>query len=618
MFESFVQRLKPQLVFAVIASVFGIVFMVLTPPFQSPDEATHFFKAYQISTGQLVSVKQNDRVGGSLPKSIIRETNRFAHLPGRIHAKTSQKEILGSSQESGSEEKQFVDFPSAAVYSPISYAPQSIVIALAKFFSPSPLFLLYAARFASLLFWVICIFFAIRIMPTFQWLMVALALLPMSIFTHMSVTADVVTNALAFLLIAHFIRSIFSDEKLNRKEFYFLLALSILLASAKLVYAPLIGLFLLIPRKRFTKTLSFWMHFGILVAVNFGTVLCWSVVSNGLYTPHSAYHPEFVGNTNLISCADMGNQLAYILSHGTYIFEVFGRSMVESFSMYYEGFVGTFGWLDTHLPSWIFGVVYLSLFFIALIDGNKEYRFKLSAKFLFAAIILGITCLILLSQHLIWDCVGGKTIGNLQGRYFIPFAPLIFFLFGGNFSGRAKSILPIIVIVLSIGTLTLSSHTIHDRYYTPSKFETVQTVCDHEELLNDQQFKTSREGIWATNAQVRSNETARSGKFSVKLNPKDQFGTLIETTCNSGDVLEIEVWRKGSNGRIVVTANDPEVFYQWYETTDNTNDEWNRIGAAVHIPRGMKNEPISIYLLYPADKDSCYFDDLKIRHHRLQ
>ena len=50
---------------------FGLVMLIITPPFEAPDEPHHFMRAYQISQGQLLPTFRNNKGGDELPESIL-------------------------------------------------------------------------------------------------------------------------------------------------------------------------------------------------------------------------------------------------------------------------------------------------------------------------------------------------------------------------------------------------------------------------------------------------------------------------------------------------------------------------------------------------------------------
>ena len=65
--------------FLLIGGFFGLVMLVLTPPFQVPDEHDHFFRAVMISSGQFVAksypfseeLKKIDLVNDSVFQKIV-------------------------------------------------------------------------------------------------------------------------------------------------------------------------------------------------------------------------------------------------------------------------------------------------------------------------------------------------------------------------------------------------------------------------------------------------------------------------------------------------------------------------------------------------------------------
>lgn len=67
----YIEGSRAHLVFLALALIFGLSFLVVTPPFQVPDETNHFLKAYQVYTGQLMGVKEMGRRSShqGMPKS---------------------------------------------------------------------------------------------------------------------------------------------------------------------------------------------------------------------------------------------------------------------------------------------------------------------------------------------------------------------------------------------------------------------------------------------------------------------------------------------------------------------------------------------------------------------
>jgi uncharacterized membrane protein len=463
---SLLDKMRPEIFFLYVSLCFGLIILIITPPFQIPDETNHFYKAYQISEGKFVSIKKDNRLGGNVPVSLVKVTEPFLRLRWNENNKIDKNAILKQLQMPlVAEEKVFVDFPNTGLYSFVTYAPQALSIFISRCFSLPSLWIFYLSRLFALVFWVFCVFYAIKIIPVYKWFFCLLALLPMSLFINMSLSGDVVTNALAFMLIAYILRLAFCEKNVTSINFLCVMVLSILLALSKIVYTPLIFIFLIIPKDKFVSTKAFYFLSSVLFCIAFLTVLFWSNIISGLYIPYSAYDPAFRDNASLVKDADIHDQLHYILTHGFYFFDVMYNSMTKSFDMYFEGYIGTFGWLDTNLPKWLVIFSYLIILIVAFIGDGNSFQFTFKNKFILFFSFIAALSLLLLSQHLTWDIVGGDRIVTIQGRYLIPILPLLFMICKSSKFNYIRSV-PFIVIIFSGLSLVITVYTLFNRYYS--------------------------------------------------------------------------------------------------------------------------------------------------------
>src|SRR5207302_8601264 len=74
-------RLRPEYLFATLLAVFGTVFALGIPPCQTPDEPSHFFRAYRVSQGKLTVHKKAEWPGTAVPVSVAKLVENFNHLP---------------------------------------------------------------------------------------------------------------------------------------------------------------------------------------------------------------------------------------------------------------------------------------------------------------------------------------------------------------------------------------------------------------------------------------------------------------------------------------------------------------------------------------------------------
>src|SRR5438128_2418991 len=118
---------SPLFYYTFILAGLGVLLVFLVPPFQSPDEQTHFYRAYQLSEGHLIANRLSYGAGDTLPKSLSDSFNSFYYLlfqPDKKIDINSFKTVLGKSLNSTSTVE--TRFENTAPYPPFAYLPQII------------------------------------------------------------------------------------------------------------------------------------------------------------------------------------------------------------------------------------------------------------------------------------------------------------------------------------------------------------------------------------------------------------------------------------------------------------------------------------------------------------
>lgn len=599
----------------ILGFCFGLSYLVLTPPFQSPDEINHFYRAYQISDGHLYAEKVNQRVGGFVPESLVKTADMFSGMRGNPHKKTNRNQINSAFNITLNAEKTvFVDYPNTAVYSLISYAPQSISIFLFKSFSFSPLALLYLGRLSSLIFWLLVLLVAIRIMPLHKELLALLALLPMSLFINSSLNADVVSNALGFLSIAVIFRAIYRTEKTSIYEWIIIAFLAVCLASAKLLYVPVFALLVFVPSHRFKSRLIRWGALASIATLALVTISFWSGYINGLYIPYVDYNHMFRDGIDLISCANLNDQKTFIQDNAFYFLEVISTSLEHGFEMYSNGFIGTFGWLDTYLPSWSIWIGWIAIFVVSIFGNTDQKKINPALRVSLLLVFSFVLFLVLLSQHLIWDCVGGDSIHNLQGRYFIPIAPVLLITFSLPNLRLGKYAFKIISITALLLNLT-ALKTIVSRYYQPDSFSS-KTYNTGAENVRDNLYLCDN-GNTLKGGQFRSEETSLNGNYSAEMSPEHPFAFSVDLDdVRPGDIVKVNVWRNTNHGGIIISTENSRVYRAQFNPTGEEKNGWQKIEAVYPIDQLLRNNTLNICCWNP-EPTTTFMDDFSIEHQKL-
>ncbi|MDY7991475.1 DUF2142 domain-containing protein [Paenibacillus polymyxa] len=443
--------------FLIIALLFGLCWMFLLPPFQAPDEESHFFRAYGISSGKLICENIGvSNAGSYLPDNI----NLFQQSLGaediKFHYEVKQdlskfqkaKNMYPSNTES------FLAYGNACAYSPIPYIPQVLGIEFGKLFHASWLIIFYLARLINFLAFIGVIYYTIKISPKLKYLILLLALMPMMLHQAVSLSPDALTVSLCFLFVAYVMKMRHESELVSRKNIIVLILLSIAIALLKVTYFPLTFLVFIIPADKFGVRKNFWKT-GL-------SVITLSIVFTGLWFFCTRLsHIEFP--------LDPTEQLKNALYHPF----AFAKLLIMSFFVndaLYIQFFGDFGWLDTPLPLVLAIAYYCVLTIVTFYEGRKEIANPVNERADFWSAILGVVsfvgCALLveISLYLNWTQDSPNYISGVQGRYFIPIAFAFFYSLYLliPFIVRKRKSIALIFILL---TLLMSCYQLVIRFY---------------------------------------------------------------------------------------------------------------------------------------------------------
>jgi uncharacterized membrane protein len=396
----------------ILGAIIGLAMVVITPPFQVPDEDAHFFRAYQTSTFNLLLEKRNGRVGADLPRSYL-ETQLLFRI---ITIDRSSKVNASMYKHALSMTDSDLAFCSPILpYPPVAYTAQALGMAVGRIASAPPIVSFYVSRLLNLALFLFMVTCAIRLMPVMPWGLALLTLMPMTMYQAASLSADAFTIGFSFLMIAFLLHCAAQDSRLAARDIVLMFAGAALLALAKQGYSPLIFLVLLIPYNRFgTRMRKAMVAAGLFIvtaAIGIACVIAIRDYSVGLPGSNSA------------------EQLRLILAHPlSYMGKLF-LSPFRSFCI--ESFIGWLGWLDTRLTKWI--LVPYSLLLIAVpFAERRTFILSRRQRLLAGGLFVLLGAIIFTVQYLSWNAVGRKIIDGVQGRYFIPFSPLLLLQFNSR------------------------------------------------------------------------------------------------------------------------------------------------------------------------------------------
>lgn len=467
-FKSFFDTVSPVKFFVVTAFIFGSLFILITPPFQTPDEPTHFLRAYQVSEGQLKTnaAYYKNTPGDYFPVSIGKTIDATSTRPIIKFLPSAKYDIYKTSRaaniEIKAEQKMFFPSDKIAQYSPLNYALQGIGMAIGKLFSVPPIALLYIARFMGLVTWVVLFACAIKLLPKRRWAAVYIGLLPMALFQAAGVGADVVTNGASALFVAYVLRLLWNKSQLTGRDLGLLIGIGSLMVLSKPIMAIFLLFVLLIPARQILKSKQ-RVHVAylvkmLLVIVPVCILQVWLAINQG----------GSISLSDGVNGSDPGAQARFIANNphsfintlwNTYFFS-WGDTVTRSI-------IGSFGWVDAPLSEGIVTIGYIGLALVLLLSTDRQFKpwLKRSQKLTVATILLLYWGAVSAAMYLYYSPIGFKIIVGLQGRYLLPMLlPLIALLQSRQLKTDPKTYVKIATIT-PLFLLTCSVITIYVRYY---------------------------------------------------------------------------------------------------------------------------------------------------------
>ena len=399
-------------IFVIIALIIGTIFCYTNLVFTKYDEHAHFWRAYELSAGSIVSGEKE-----VLPQSIfdvivdengvykIEDESSYGytldHIGLKLNPANTTKRLVGST----------------AKISPVSYLPQMIGITIGRLCGLNPIIIGIYGRFTNLFVYILLIYYAIKLLPNKKWknILMIIALLPMSLNLAASLSPDALLISSSFLAISYILNLKYEKEKVKWKDIIILGLLIMISTMCKIVYMPIYLLLLLIPKEKFNNKTDRIIKAAVILLIILTPIIIWNKM------PEPKAEVELRTNTT--------EQIYFTLSDPIRDVIVACNTLGLKTPEYLYTMVG--GWNTPYIISSIFMVI---LLIAASYEEKNPDKNQLNKKDkIIIMIVCGIIALLIFAGlYVTWSKAQSMIVEGVQGRYFLPILPLLMMLITNN------------------------------------------------------------------------------------------------------------------------------------------------------------------------------------------
>jgi hypothetical protein len=448
----------------------------LIPPMQSPDEMSHIERAYLISQGQWLlqpmpadlpeanaspevaafverARQQGGRIGGRVDLGLLAFVD--AHMDVIRHSdkrfSPAEREAIAKLEWTG--KKRYFPLPGTGYYFPAVYVPQALGLALGQSLDLSLQHSYMLARALTLMVCFGLLGLAFRA-STPNPVVLALLLLPMSIFQLLSPTIDGLTTSLAVLALSLFMKAADSRRPASAASAWGLAACIFCLTTSRTHLLPLLALPIFLAWQGRSRR-DGWLSFGVVLGA-FGWTL---------------FALQTTSDPRVVRSHGTAELLHFYAADPTAFIRVVYASLTdpELSAFYKDTFIGVLGWLDTRLPVYFYPLLWAGLGLCALAAvSTQRLRQDWQPRLLLAAMAAASMGLIFMALLVTWTPHPAHLVQGVQGRYFIvPMITLGYALsdFPTQTGTRRRWLAGLVLGGFSVASLSALTMTLLSRYH---------------------------------------------------------------------------------------------------------------------------------------------------------
>ena len=421
MLNSILKIGKEKIIFISIF-IYGLIMMFLIPTWQIPDESTYLWMI-----GMSI---ENEEFSEILMNSVgIHNDDIIFDYSEKIDIDEQERAMLKKPDYN----KKDV-MPKGMNLSIIKHLPATMGILLGILFGLPTYWVLQMGELASLVFYVLICYIALKLMPIKKELLAMFMFVPIVIQQAGSLSYDAVLIPLCFLFISYVLNLKYTKDNISIKDFVILILIWAVISYIKLPYCFLGLLVFVLPLEKICIQLKE-------IKINGDVIKKWRILA-------------------LLMLSIIMLSVIFVLKSNFWIqlvLTVFAEWKIviyllwQTIETWYEflivSSIGNFGWLDTPICFGIAIITYIAFLIVSLFNSGNDKKNIIKKWDAFViwgtAVVLTFFSSIALINHTIMVTLYGSEsatetynlrealyqipyIGGLQGRYFIPFLILFF------------------------------------------------------------------------------------------------------------------------------------------------------------------------------------------------
>lgn len=429
-------------------------YALLTPPFQTPDEHQHLFRAWQLASFDLIGERRGESSGGMLPPGLPRAAaaelrDISPHADRTVRPQPVADRLARSTPVDSDAPTQFVNFFGSVLYPPAGYVPQIVAIWIGEALALSVEHILRLGRLLNGALAIGLLYAAIRLIPIGRLALFFVALMPMTAASAASLGQDGLIIGGVGLLTALGLRAML-DGRWRTRELASAAVLTAVVTLAKMTYLPMAAIAALpVPGG---KSAWRWLLPPVLVMVaSAALLLLWLATVTPLVVSMRADVPA------------AGARIAAILQNPAEFAPILWTTFVSRLGL----LVGTlfrFGWLTVGPVIGALVATYAALGIVLITGDSYAHRLTRGARLWLIVVAVSVVILIALAMYLTFTPAGSPHVEGLQARYFLPIAPAL--LIGASRVRKSRTRWPEVSVILLMAAANLAAlHAIARAFY---------------------------------------------------------------------------------------------------------------------------------------------------------